>query len=249
MRSSVGPRLLLSVALFVIQWSAANAQTGGDDPIARMREANRQMQLDIDRMRLESERRQLEANRLIDDMTVSRRNREQQQRLKEALEATEDAAAAAKTAAKKANDDAADRLEEIQRDARNTRNNVYFGITLAALTLATYTLINKHGGETQMKTPQKDGIVAMLISILAMIATVIISEGHHYSMDLLHNILYILHVSYKFDDRQYLFNFRTSYVLFVFICTFAYGLTTYLQITKLRRNPEDTSKKITGGTC
>lgn len=249
MRSSAGPRLLLSVALFAIQCSSANAQTGGDDPIARMLDANRQMQLDIDRMRLESERRQLEANRLIDDMTARRRNRDQQQRLNEALEVAENAAAAAKTAARKANDDAADRLEEIQRDARNTRNNVYFGVTLAALTLATYTLINKHGGETQMKTPQKDGIVAMLISILAMIATVIISEGHHYSIDLLHNILYILHVSYKFDDGQYLFNFRTSYVLFVLICTFAYGLTTYLQITKLRRSPENTSKKITDGTC
>ena len=247
MRSSLKSRIFLIGSLLALQHPMARAQPEQDDVIARTREANRQMQINIDRMRMESDRSQQEASRLIDDMVASRRIREQQQRINEALKQVEESEARAKVAAKKAEEDAENRVEEIRRAARHSRNNIYLGVILGACSLGIYTLIKKHGGERQMSSSQKDGIVVMLVSLLAMIGVVVLSDGYSPWVDLIHNVLYILRISYRSDDGEYLFNFRTSYVLFVLTCMFAFGLTTYLEITRLRQRQEAESAKPTNG--
>lgn len=96
-----------------------------------------------------------------------------------------------------------------------------------------------------MNPNQKYGMTIIIISILATLLSLTISNGWASHLSLIDNLLNTLQVQlieiktknsssnpYITHNYHYLIDFPTKYAILFFTTTAAYGLTTYLSITK-----------------
>ena len=86
-----------------------------------------------------------------------------------------------------------------------------------------------------MKYEQKFGVMIMVCALLTGVLAVAISEDWNPRFDTLQNILMLLRVKlFPESDTLYgpkMIDVPTKYVLVLLLAIFAYGFTTYLEIT------------------
>ncbi|MDD4912958.1 MAG: hypothetical protein PHP57_11745 [Sideroxydans sp.] len=136
---------------------------------------------------------------------------------------------------------------EMLRSSIRTKNNIYLGVVLLAISGFVIYLISRRNKEKPMDENQKYGVVTMLVSFLLMLLALMISEGWNPQLDYLENFMNLLRIQlieikterpYVANDflsggfdYSYLINLPTKYVALAFMSTAAYGLTSYLGIT------------------
>lgn len=199
----------------------------------------------------EQEQKLLELQRQLDQAEFQRQleaiDRESAAR-EAAEEAKQEAEERAREAAEQAEQAAADLQNAMIRSSVRTRNGVYLGgLLLLMASFVIYTTKKVKGGEL-MDEDQKYGIVTMIASFLLTLLVLMISEGWDPQMDYLENMLNSLHIelielqnnNYRpgefFSSPYYhLIYWPSKYVVLALLTVGAYGLTTYLGITRAFR--------------
>lgn len=220
--------LLLLLALMMANSSAQTSAPSTQQLIDQIRLQQLQsaadlerMQSDVERWRLERERRRAEAAQ------------EQQAQLLREQIAQRDADAAA--AAKKAEEAADEMREEMQLAVVKSADTAYLLAAIGLPVLLGFFVAKKATKEGNMKYEQKFGVVVMVCAFLLALLALTISDGWNPRFDALQTLMGWLRISFfPESDSPYakrMIDIPTKYVLTALTAFFAYGFMTYLGVT------------------
>jgi cation transport ATPase len=220
------------------QMSPADAMRDLEDARRKAEYENAQFQSRMQQIQAQTDRTNAEIDRLRADTERMQRNREVEEannRAREIADRAERAAQAQAEAAQQAKDE---KLDEMEAASAHTRNGMYvLAIAISSLAFFAYIVkAKKLNPEGEMKYNEKFGVVTIIVSALVILFALIISEGWNYKLDFFQSVMFGLSISLFPEEGHkypptYLIDIPTKYVFWVFLCTAAYGLTTYLGIT------------------
>lgn len=228
----------------------ALAQKSAQEILREMEASNRTAQIEMEQSRLrwqlmeaESARRNAELERLrleTDRLRLWNESQDASNRAREISERAEQAAQQQAEAAKQAEEAAEELREEMEQSAVRTRNYTYLAVFILSVAGFVWQIVRRSKSEEPMKENQKFGIAVVIASLLALVLSVMISDGWAYRFDFLQNLMTSLRIKLFAEDnctestwRQctYLVDLPTKYATIVWLCSAAYGFTTYLGIT------------------
>ncbi len=181
-----------------------------------------QNDLDIARMRAETERMTQAVERMRAESEAERKTEEFNQLLRQ--RASEEA--------KKAEEAADELREEINLASVRAYDLTFLALSFVIL-ISLGIFIAKRTKDGIMKYEQKFGVVLMVCATLLVLLAIMISDGWSTSLDAIQNIQLALRIKlFRVDDYPpYLIDIPTKYVLVFIAAIVAYGFTTYLGIT------------------
>lgn len=229
--------LLLLLSLVMANSSPQTAPPSTQQLTDQIRLQQLQNDADLARMQSELERWRLEQER----RRAAIAHEQQAQLLREQLAQSEaDAANAAKKgkeladAAKKAEEAADEMREELYLAGVKSANAAYLAAAIGLPALLGFFIAKKANKEGAMRCEQKFGTVMMVCAFLLALLAFTISDGWTARLDALQNVMGTLRIQLFPEPDNYakrLIDFPTKYLLTALAAVFAYGFTTYLDIT------------------
>lgn len=226
------------------------AQESTQEFLREMEINNRAAQIEMEQSRLrweqmeaESTRRNAELEQLrleTDRLRLWNESQDATNQAREFAEHAEQAAQQQAEAAKQAEEAADELREEIEQSGVRSRNYIYLAVFTMSVGGLVWHIIRRSRNEEPMKENQKLGIAVIVVSLLAMVLSVMISDGWAYKFDFLQNLMTTLRIKLFVEDDcteaawhqcSYLVDFPTKYATIAWLCSAAYGFTTYLGIT------------------
>ena len=222
------------VLLLMICTGTCFSQTSLDDALRQMEAQRRETELEIERARIRSLQFDADMARMRADTERMRAENAAQAAADRAKQAAAQQAEIARRATEKAEEEASNLRDEITRAGVKTRNSFYL-VGLAAVFVGFGTFVIKTGRRgLPMKENEKFGLVAVIISFLLALLSLMMSANWAYTLDLLSNLMITLQIQLFADEDkrgEFLIDFPTKYLVLACISSAAYGVTTYLGIT------------------
>jgi len=229
-----------------------SAQESFDDLEAKNRAIQSKAQLEVERSQLrwkelqaEEARRQAESERMLLEIARQRLRNETLEAARRTEQATEDQIAVAK----KTKADAEEFRHATEQASVRATNTTYLFLLIVAVAIGIALLIRASNKGGPMKEEQKFGVITIIFSLLATLFVVMLSDNWALGYDFLQNLMTFLRIQLFQEEGKYptsyLIDFPSKYAVFTFLGIAAYGLTTYLGITRAPRRNRETGTEGT----
>jgi hypothetical protein len=211
---------------------------------------NQSNQQQIDQFRIQQLRIELETERLRAETARIQRETRVSDTKEESLLDTINRRILEEKAGQDKHQEATAMRNEIRLAEVRNSNLIILVVALAVIFVLGIFIAKKSIKEEIMKYEQKFGVLLMVLSVLLIMLAIIVSDNWIEQFDVIQNLMRWLELNFIADSDagfgKYFISIPTKYALMLLATAFAYGFTTYLEITpawKIAKNTKNSEKK------